>query len=161
MIQPPVWNRDELESASRQSEEHFRSERHTEPLETYLALFDEYRDVVAEVMERTADLTRLNEPALSILSDPTQREVFRYLTGPPVSEDDLKVLMGASSISPARLAADSELLKRIVQFVVDWHDRRRFHWVREGGEPKENDRAAAVLATTALLAMRRLETMRR
>ena len=161
MIQPPVWNRDELESASRQAEEHFRSERHTEPLETYLALFDEYRDVVAEVMERTADLTRLNEPALSILSDPTQREVFRYLTGPPVSEDDLKVLMGASSISPARLAADSELLKRIVQFVVDWHDRRRFHWVREGGEPKENDRAAAVLATTALLAMRRLETMRR
>ena len=61
MIQPPVWNRDELESASLQAEEHFRSERHTEPLETYLALFDEYRSVVAEVLERTADLTRLNE----------------------------------------------------------------------------------------------------
>ena len=49
----------------------------------------------------------------------------------------------------------------MIAFVRDWHDRRRFPWVGTASEPDENVRATAVLATSALLAMRRLETMRR
>ena len=150
-----------MESAKVLAEDHFRSERYNEPREIYLATFDEYQSVVADVLQLTADLNSIDEHALSILSDESQREVFRYLTGPPVSEDDLKVLMGGTSISPARLAKDPELLVRMIAFVRDWHDRRRFPWVGTASEPDENVRATAVLATSALLAMRRLETMRR
>ena len=43
----------------------------------------------------------------------------------------------------------------------DWHDRRRFPRLLGGWEPEEYEQKAAVLATTALIAMRRTETLRR
>ena len=161
MIDPPIWSTDELNKAKDRAEEHFRQSRHTEPLESYLELFDQYRGVVEEFLEETVDLTQIDNHALDLLTDPRKREVFRYLTGPPVSEDDLRVLMEAQSISTARLKIDPGLVGQMVAFVRDWHDRRRFPWIVERWEPTDQDRSAAVLATTALLAMRRLETIRR
>lgn len=161
MNPPPVWSNTELEAEGARAQEHFREHRHTEPLELYLDLFDKYQVVVEEVMEETVDLTQLDGQALSMLADSQKREVFRYLTGPPVSEDDLKVLMQARSLAPKKLANDPDLLQRVVQFLHDWHDRRRFPWISEEWQPEENDRTAAVLATTSMLAMRRVETLRR
>ena len=91
MKSPPIWTEDQFGLERATAEEHFREGRHTEPLEVYLELFDSYHGVVEEVMEETVDLTKLDDSALAILSDDRKREVFRYLTGPPVSEDDLKV----------------------------------------------------------------------
>lgn len=161
MIDPPAWSRDDLDRARELAEEHFRRSRYTEPRAHYLRLFDEYRGVVEEVLQETDDLANVDTRALDLLSDQRKREVFRYLAGPPVSEDDLKVLLNAQSISAARLRSDDDLLNRIVAFFRDWRDRRRFPWVGNDTIPAEHDRNAAVLATTALLAMRRLETSRR
>jgi hypothetical protein len=161
VINPPVWTEPQLDADRMAAEEHFREGRHTEPLEVYLELFDKYQTVVEEVMEETVDLTQLESRALDILSDERKREVFRYLTGPPVSEDDLKVLMRANSLAPVRLREDPELLARVVAFMRDWHDRRRFPWINGEWTPTEPDTKAAVVATTALLAMRRVETLRR
>ena len=52
-------------------------------------------------------------------------------------------------------------MRKLVAFVRDWHDRRRFPWFGAGRPPTEAERQAAVMATSALLASRRLETMRR
>ena len=158
---PPFWSTTELVAASEKSEEHFREGRHTEPLELYLELFDEYQGVVEEVLEQTVDLTQLEEHALDVLRDSQKQEVFRYISGPPVSVDDLKVLVKSRSLSPSRLENDPELVKRLLGFIQDWHDRRRFPWLMGEWEPEEHERTAAILATTALLALRRLETMRR
>ena len=159
MKAPPIWTKQELDDARVRAEEHFRQDRHTEPLELYLDLFDDYQGVVEEVLEQTVDLAQLRAEALGLLADKRKLEVLRYLSGPPVSEDDLKILVQAKSLTASRL--DSNLLDRLVSFIQDWHDRRRFPWVKESWEPDEPDRKAAILATTALLAMRRLETMRR
>ena len=161
MIRPPEWTRDQLAHARNKAEEHFRETRYTEPLDMYLELFDAYQGVVEEVLEETVDLSMISDHLIEIMSDDHKREVLRYLTGPPVSEDDLKVLIEAPSLAPKRLSEDEDLFARLVAFVRDWHDRRRFPWVGEGWEPTEQDRAAAVLATSALLAVRRLETDRR
>ena len=161
MKQPPVWDRRQLEEAKGRAEEHFRDERHTEPLELYLELFDEYQGIVEEVLEQTVDLLNIRDGAPNLVANKRKLEVLRYLSGPPVSADDLKVLIRAKSLAASRFEAEPELLERLVGFVQDWHDRRRFPWVSESWEPGESDRNAAVLATTALLAMRRLETMRR
>jgi len=130
-------------------------------LELYLELFDEYQGVVEEFLEQTVDLAQIDEHALDLLSDKRKQEVFRYISGPPISVDDLKVLVQTVSLAPGRLSDDPALLDRLVGFIKDWHDRKRFPWLTEGWEPDEHARSAAVLATTALLAMRRLETMRR
>ena len=44
-----------MESAKVLAEDHFRSERYNEPREIYLAMFDEYQSVVADVLQLTAD----------------------------------------------------------------------------------------------------------
>lgn len=144
---PPAWSTNDLEREAQRSEEHFRDHRHTEPLEIYLDLFDQYQGIVEEVMEETVDLRQLKEHALPILSDSRKREVFRYLSGPPVSEDDLKVLMRARSLAPTTLRNDPALLERVVAFMRDWHDRRRFPWLTEGWDPAEHDQKAAIIAT--------------
>ena len=161
MIAPPIWSRAELDEARAQAQEHFRQRRHTEPLEIYLGLFDEYQSVVEEVLEQTVDLTQLQDVALDLLADRQKKEVLRYLAGPPVSDDDLKVLIQARSLAAAHFASDAEALDRLVGVLQDWLDRRRFSWVTENRFPDEAERHAAVLATTALLAMRRTETLRR
>lgn len=161
MIAPPVWSREQLAEASTRAREHFRQGRHTEPLDIYLDLFDEYQGIVEEVLERTVDLTRLRDALPDLLDDPRQLEALRYLSGPPISLDDLKVLAQLESLAARRVAADPAALDRLLSFVRDWHDRRRFPWVLENRAPDEAERAAAVLATAALLAMRRTETLRR
>ena len=161
MIAPPTWTATQLDAARQDAEEHFVQARQEESLEQYAHLFDEYRVVVEELLAQTADLMQLEDHALDVLSDPRKREVFRYISGPPVSEDDLRVLVRSESLSPARLTGNSALLSRVVSFARDWHDRRRFPWLDQGWKPKRADRQAAVLATTALLTMRRVETLRR
>jgi hypothetical protein len=158
---PPVWSEGDLDAGRAAAEEHFRQGRHTEPLEVYLDLFDQYHGLVEEVLEQTVDLTRLHQEAPNLLADEKKQEIFRYLSGPPVSLDDLKVLVQARSLAPARFASDPELTERLVAFMQDWHDRRRFPWVAGKWAPEEHERKAAILATTALLAMRRTETLRR
>ncbi|MGD1146547.1 MAG: XamI family restriction endonuclease [Thermoanaerobaculaceae bacterium] len=161
MIDPPHWTRTQLDDARQKAEDDFREGRHLEPLELYLEVFDEYRGIVEEFLEETVDLTQLQEHAPELLADSKKQEVFRYLSGPPVSLDDLKVLVEAKSFSPDRIKNDPELVGRLISFMRDWHDRRRFPWLNGDWEPDERHREAAVLATTALIAMRSIETMRR
>ena len=161
MKPPPIWSEQQLEVSSKRAEAHFRERRHTEPLEVYLELFDDYRGVVEEVLEETVDLSQLRTKALDLVADKRKLEVLRYLSGPPVSADDLKVLLQAKSLAAGRFKTEPELVDRLMNFVQDWHDRRRFPWLSESREPEEHDRNAAILATSALLAMRHLETMRR
>ena len=132
-----------------------------EPLEVYLELFDDYQGIVEEVLEQTVDLSQLRQEALSLVADKRKLEVLRYLSGPPVSADDLKVLLRATSLTAGHFRDEPELVDRLIDFVQDWHDRRRFPWLSESWEPEEHVRHAAILATSSLLAMRRLETLRR
>lgn len=161
MIPPPVWSDDELQDHSERAREHFRQGRLTEPLEVFLEIFDEYRGVVEEVLEQTVDLSRLREEVVDLIRDPRKLEVIRYLAGPPVSEDDLKVLIRTDSLAPSRFGDDEDLVDNFVGFIQEWHDRRRFPWVNDSWEPEEHDRNVAIEATTALIATRRLETWRR
>lgn len=158
---PPVWSKEQLDVERKKAEEHFRQGRHREPLELYLNYFDDYQGVVEEVLEQTVDLTRLRDEAPDILTDERKQEVFRYLSGPPVSLDELKVLVEAKSLTARKFETDPQLVERIVGFMQDWHDRRRFPWVSGKWVPEEQDRNSAILATTALLAMRKTETHRR
>ena len=155
MIDPPVWSREHLEKASREAESIFREARYKEPIEVYLQQFDEHRGIVEEVFRKTEDLARLEDHALELLSDKRHLEVLRYLTGPPVSEDDLKVLTGTRSLSATALRSEPQLISKVTAFLRDWHDQRRFPWLRQEERPEEYERNAAILATTTLIAMRR------
>jgi hypothetical protein len=161
MIDPPVWTRAELQADLARSREVFREERLTEPLEEYLEAFDRFQGQFEELMERTIDLSELDEPLLEALTDPKLLDTVRYLAGPPISSDDLKILAEVETLSRSRLRADPALARRLTEVVLVSLDRRRFPWVREEREPTESERAAAVLASSALMATQRAGTTRR
>jgi hypothetical protein len=156
-----TWTAAQLDADRQQAREQFARERMLEPLEEYLGQFDRVQDVLDDLIESTVDLSQIEARALDILTDPAKLEGFRYLAGPPVSEDDLKTLADAGSIAPRTLRSNPELVRRLVAMIRDGIDRRRFPWVTEGRPPTEAERSAAVLASAALIATRRTETSRR
>lgn len=160
MSQPIVWTDEQLDEQRLVAIELFRSRRIEEPLEQYLANFDESQGTVEELLESTIDLSDLNSRLVEVLTAPKLLEAFRYLVGPPISDDDLQVVAEAA-LSRQRLMNDPEMVARIRQVVLSGLDRRRFPWVIEGREPTEAERQAAVIASAALIATRRLETRRR
>jgi len=160
-ITPTQWTTQQLDSDRRQSENVFRRERMEEPLEAYLDAFEDVQSAVEDVLESTVDLSQLEDQALTLLTDPALLYVFRYLAGPPISEDDLKTLVDTNSISPRTLRNDVGLVQRLVETIRSGLDRRSFPWVSEGREPTEAERQAAILASSALIATQRAATSRR
>jgi hypothetical protein len=146
MIAPPRHDAHTLEHHRLIAIDAFRRERLDEPVEEYHELFDTYSGVIEDLLEATVDLTALDEHAITVLSDDALAEAFRYLAGPPISKDDLKIVADANSLRPDRLRADPALLQRILQVVRDGLDRRRFVWVSEGRDPTETEKNAAVIA---------------
>ena len=130
-----------------------------EPLEDYLEHFDEVRKSVENLLEETVDLSRLENEAAAVLSDGALQEVVRYLAGPPISADDLKVVAEAR-LSPKALNADGEMARRVIETVLLGLDRQRFPWVGEDREPTETERTVAITSTAALVAARRVMTAR-
>lgn len=130
-------------------------------MEIYQGEFQQYICKVQAFLSKTEDLHHLEKNALEILCDTDQLEIFRYLPGPPISVDDLKVLARADSVAPSRLKNDSDLVNRILGVVQDCHDRLRFPWVFDKRRPTAPERESAVLSTAALLTMRKVETLRR
>lgn len=161
MIQPPRWSAQDLEKNSADATEIFRKERLEEPLEDYLEAFDEYQGSVEDLFETTIDLTELDETAIQFLTDPRLFAAFRYLAGPPISDDDLKTVAEVQSLNASQLRNDPDAVKRILDVVQMGLDRRRFPWVVEERDPTEAERNAAVLASAALMATQRVATERR
>lgn len=161
MISPPRWSAAQLEADRDRAEQAFRNKRFSEPVEIYERRIDEYRSAVAEMFRSTRDLRNLQSSDRAILTDDTSRTVYRYLFGPPISDDDLKVIANARSFSESFLARNGETVERLLQFAAQWHDRRRFPWLSSDRAPTSAERDAAILATSVLLAVRRLETERR
>lgn len=161
MIDAPRWNAADLESHRQRAIVLFRGERLEEPLEDYLEAFDKYRVHVEDLLRKTAGLSDLESAALEVFMDEHLLDAFRYLAGPPISEDDLKVLAEAPSLAKGRLRNDKDAVARLIGVVRQVLDRRRFTWVLEGRNATESERSAAVMASAALMAASRVQTTRR
>ena len=161
MIDPPRWTAERLQHDLAVAIELFRKHRMEEPLEDYLDAFEDCRDHVETLLERTVDLTDLGASAVDVLTDRKLLYAFRYLAGPPISDADLKTVAEAASLAPSVLRGDPELVQRIVRVVLMGLDRRRFPWVREDRDPTEAERHAAVVASAALMATQQASTQRR
>ena len=157
--QPPTWDEDEFETQRQVAIERFRTVRMAEPLEDYLSHFEVARSAYEDLLELTVDLSQINENAVDALTAPNLLEAVRYLAGPPISADDLKTLTDAS-LAPGKLRADPDMARTVVETVLLGLDRNRFPWVAENRDPTEAERAAAAMASAALIAARKVMTAR-
>lgn len=159
---PPVWDDEQLEADRLHAKQFFREERMREPLEEYLDQFEDAQDAFEDLLATTVDLTRLSDKALEIVSSKRLLTALRYLPGPPISVDDLKIL-AESSLAQKKLRTNPDLALKIADTILLGLDRRRFSWLTPGQarEATDEERSSAVLASAALLATRRVETIRR
>ena len=159
---PPIWAPDQLEIDRMRARQLFREERMKEPLEEYLERFEDAQDAFETLLETSVDLTRIADKAIEIVSDPKLLEALRYLSGPPVSADDLRVLAD-TTLARTQLTAHPDIALKIVDTIMLGLDRRRFPWFTptEKREAKDEERSSAVLASAALLASQRVATLRR
>ena len=162
MIDSPVWSDKQLDADRVKAVAAFSKERLEEPLGDYLEAFDEYQEHIEEFLAITSDFWEIDEEtALDFLSDPRLLDVFRYLAGPPISVNDLKVLADAPSLARSNLQENFDQVERLLGVVREVLDFRRFVWIAEEREPTEAERSAAVLASAALMAASRTQTRRR
>ncbi|MEC5149522.1 XamI family restriction endonuclease [Cryobacterium sp. GrIS_2_6] len=130
-----------------------------EPLEEYSRHFQEAREIVEDLLESSIDLVSLETNATTYLLDADVRTAVRYLTGPPISEADLKTVAEVR-LSATAFRNDPEASTRAIDIIRLGLDSNRFPWVSEGREPTEAERAAAVISTSALMAARKVLTAR-
>ena len=158
---PRMWTPEELEADRKTAEDVFRQARMQEPLAAYLAAFAAVEVAVDGLFQATDDLARLDQNAALLLLNPDFVEVLRYLAAAPISLGDLLTLANVRSLGPTAVLRDKDLTRRVLETIRAGLDPRRFPWAGAGRAPAPAERAAAVLATTALIATRRVETMRR
>lgn len=166
---PPRWTTEEFDEQRELAREVFRSQRLNESRGVYSETFSECLGYVRELMEKTDGLSRLTAVPGSYLPDPELLEVLadtdllealRYIVGPPISADDLAELAD-TSLAPRVLFEDPEASIRVADTIAQGLDPMRFPWVNQGRRPEQAEQDAAMLATAALIATRRVETARR
>ncbi len=162
MTGPPRWTREQLQSEVRRARTLFRRERLDEPLERWKNTFDLCRKEFCRLFVEygIADPASLGPDQIADIFRNDLGDALRYLAGPPISADDLKVLADAS-LAPGRIAADPSSARRILDIITQAIDPRRFPWVAEDRPPTEQEKSAAILASAALTTAQRVSTARR
>jgi hypothetical protein len=141
----------------------FRNERLLEPLDLYNQFFVTFADIFRKLIDKLPDIA--SEPIdveliAELIDGRDAQKAFRYLTAPPISEDDLKTVADAS-LTAMRLRTDADSAKRIRDTVLTVIDPHRFPWVAKGRLPSNDERERAVVASAALAASSDVGTRRR
>lgn len=159
---PLRWTAQPLADAAALSAAQFRAER-LAVSDSWATHYNQARDKFDLLFEK---LSNLNSEAIS---DENLAEAYglglgealRYLAGPPISDDDLRVIADVESISPGILKKNPEALRKVFGVIERVLDPHRFPWMAAGKAPSPRQREAALLASSVLLAAQRIATERR
>ncbi|MDR6171156.1 XamI family restriction endonuclease [Curtobacterium sp. SORGH_AS_0776] len=151
----PQWSDGDLQRGRDRAEREFTSKRRAEGPDAFERTYWELRPRVDELLRGSDNLRALNGDVFR--RDPDAWQPSRYLTGPPISQEDLWTLTGGTKFRrvPNRLADDTaEALNLVI-------DPVRFPWVSQNRDPQPSEREHAISATTLLWAAQHLGTVRR
>lgn len=162
MVTPPRWREKQLKAEADKARILFRKERLQEPLKQWTEAFDIHQQQFQQLFDEygLANPAALNTDHLIDILKHHLGAALRYLTGPPISADDLKVLAD-TSLSPSVLTRDAVAAERVLDTIRQAIDPRRFPWLVEGRLPTKNEKAAAIIASATLLTSQRVSTDRR
>ena len=90
-----------------------------------------------------------------------RKKVFRYITAPPISEDDLKAVADVVTVGPLAFKKDHDAAKRVRDTVLSILDPHRFRWIAEKRKPTATELDSAIMASAAMAAAREVESKRR
>lgn len=159
---PARWTTEELAEDAATSSAQFRAER-LAVSDSWATHYNSARDKFEMLFKKLNDLNpaAITNDNLAEAYGLGLGEALRYLAGPPVSDDDLQVLADVDSIAPGILKKDTEALRKVFGVIERVIDPYRFPWMESGTAPTEQQKEAALLASSVLLAAQRIATERR
>jgi len=153
----PRWSDAEVRADCERSLEHFVDEWIGDAPARRVAFARLQHECAAKVDELMQATTDLSDLSVRSLAAEAHLEALRFMTGPFVSEDDLRTL--------ARLrgprARGTEEFRRVVDVLRPALDGLRLPWLDGGRRARDDERRAAVAATAAVWATERFRTERR
>lgn len=163
---PRIWSEPELAHDAQIALEEFVTRRLAEPKGKYKAHIQSRRAAIIKLFKILAHFDPDNpdlEITRKIVLDEALFDALRYVTGPPVSEDDLGVIVTrkVEGISRTELRENNELPTSILNLVCALADPYRFPWVRARLTPTKSQLRTAVAATMTMHATQSLQTERR
>jgi len=161
MILAPRWTPEQFTADAAEARAIFRRERLEEPLERWKEAFARYKMKFTRLFEHYGgtDPTSITPEQLATIFKDDLGDELRYLAGPPISADDLKVL-AETTLAPGVLARDGDAAQRIIETILQALDSRRFPWIGEHRPPTEAEKVAAIVASAAMLTRQRVQTDR-
>jgi len=163
---PPIWDDAALARHARTSLEDFVERRLAEPAARYGEHLRSRKKAIKRLIRllspvdpRNPDITVIRE----ILLDPDLQSALRYVAGPPISADDLGVLVtrGTGRITKTAIKTDPKLANEILQLICRLADSERFPWIRSGRSPRPHELKQAIRATASMHAAQTIQTERR
>jgi hypothetical protein len=162
MKSPPRWTAEELAVDAAKSAAFFRAER-LEPTEEWKTQVEAAKAKFEKLFQVTDDFgpRKFTDAAVAKAFKIKLSEALRYLACPPVSTDDLKTIADVDSVSPKVMQTDAVKLKKVFGVLEKVIDPYRFPWVGDHRAPTAQERSAAILASSVLLAAQKVATERR
>jgi len=159
---PAQWTTDELAEDAATSASLFRAER-LSVSDSWETHYKQARGKFELLFKKLSNLnpSSITDNKLAEAYGLGLGEALRYLAGPPISDDDLQVIADVDSIAPGVLKKDPEALRKVFQVIERVIDPHRFPWIEAGTAPSAQQREAALLASSVLLAAQRIATERR
>lgn len=163
---PTEWSDAELEADAQQALEEFVERRLAEPGGKYLEHIQVRRQGIVRLFKELAgeDATNPNPATVRrVLLDTEMFDALRYVTGPPVSEDDLGVLVtrNVKGLSKTDIKEKDDIPVAVLKLVCKLADPIRFPWVADQREPTGRELRAAIDSTVTMHAAQSLQTERR
>ena len=153
----PVFTGEELDAQRRRAIALFLQERAQQGDAGYRQAFEDNRSLVERFFLGTDYLRHANGDVLA--ANRELLEVVRFLAGPPMSRDDLDVLVGRGVTARKRLRA--ELAQAALEVLQATVDTIRCPWLREQRDPSTAEIKEAIDWTAGLMTAEQLRTGRR
>jgi XamI restriction endonuclease len=159
---PERWTTDALAVDAAKAAAMFRASR-LAATDTWNAHYHHARSKFELLFKQLSDLdpAAITDDNLAAAYGLGLGEALRYLAGPPISDDDLQVLADVDSIAAASLRKNPEALRKVFEVIERVIDPHRFPWIEARTEPSSQQREAALVASSVLLAAQRIATDRR
>lgn len=135
-------------------------QRLTEGSEAYESAYETAYSNVSSLFTITRDLNYLAGRGIPSAFEERHLVAMRYLVTPPISADDLETLTGISS-NFSRLRTSSDQWSSVVELLAGRIDKNRFPWTPTARSPEPEEKSAALLSTSTLMAMETVRTSRR
>jgi hypothetical protein len=127
---PPHWMEKQLAVDAAKSSAAFRTER-LAPTEAWKEQFTKSSERFVTLFKELGQLApnRISDAALASAYKLNLGEALRYLSGPPISDDDLKELAEVSTLAPGVLSRDKAKLRKVFGVIQQTIDPYRFPWI--------------------------------